>query len=69
MGRKVGGCCTPFRRGELGLQLAQYGLGRGLYLLSGILIHPTVWPQFTNVTDRQTRQNDRQDGTDNAPIA
>jgi len=21
---------------------------------SGILIHPTVWPQYTNVTDRQT---------------
>ena len=23
---------------------------------SGILIHPTVWPQYTNVTDRQGRQ-------------
>jgi len=23
---------------------------------SGILIHPTVWPQYTKVTDRQTRQ-------------
>jgi len=23
---------------------------------SGILIHPTVWPQYTNVTDRQTGQ-------------
>ena len=21
---------------------------------SGILIHPTIWPQYTNVTDRQT---------------
>jgi len=28
----------------------------------GILIHPTVWPQYTNVTDRQT-------GQDNGPIA
>jgi len=27
---------------------------------SFILIHPTVWPQFTNVTDRQTGQTDRQ---------
>jgi len=27
---------------------------------SFILIRPTVWPQFTNVTDRQDRQ-DRQD--------
>ena len=26
-----------------------------------ILIHPTVWPQYTNVTDRQTdRQTDRE---------
>jgi len=26
------------------------------------LIHPAVWPQYTNVTDRQDRQ-------DNGPIA
>jgi len=26
---------------------------------SGILIHPTVWPQYTNVTDRQTGQRSR----------
>jgi len=25
-------------------------------LPSGILIHPTVWSQYTNVTDRQTGQ-------------
>jgi len=24
------------------------------------LIRPTVWPQYTNVTDRQTGQTDRQ---------
>jgi len=24
---------------------------------SGILIHPAVWPQYTNVTDRQDKQN------------
>jgi len=30
------------------------------------LIHPTVWPQYTNVTDRTDRQ-DRQ--TDNGLIA
>jgi len=23
---------------------------------SGILIHPVVWPQYTNVTDREDRQ-------------
>jgi len=27
---------------------------------SFILIRPTVWPQCTNVTDRQDRQTDRQ---------
>jgi len=29
---------------------------------SFVLIHPTVWPQYTNVTDRQI-------GQDNGPIA
>jgi len=24
------------------------------------MIHPTVWPQYTNVTDRQDRQTDIQ---------
>jgi len=36
---------------------------------SGILIHPTVWPQYTNVTDRQTVRQTGQDRTDNGPIA
>jgi len=27
---------------------------------SFILIHPTVWPQYTNVTDRETDRQDRQ---------
>ena len=36
---------------------------------SGILIHPTVWPQYTNVTDRQTDRRDRTDRTENGPIA
>jgi len=27
---------------------------------SFILIHPTVWPQYANVTDRQDRQTDSQ---------
>jgi len=29
---------------------------------SFILIHPTVWPQYTNVTSRHTGQTDRQTG-------
>jgi len=28
---------------------------------SDILIHPTVWPQYTNVTDRQTDRTHRHD--------
>jgi len=40
---------------------------------SVILIHPTVWPQYTNVRDRQDRVTDSQDRTDiqtdNGPIA
>ena len=27
---------------------------------SFILIHPTIWPQYTSITDRQTGQTDRQ---------
>jgi len=50
----------PFGAGELGPHLKQCGLGQGLppYQPSGILIHPTVWLQYTNVTDRQTGQTD-----------
>jgi len=35
---------------------------RPISILSGILIHPTVWPQYANVTDRKTGQIDRQRG-------
>jgi len=51
MGRKLGG-------GELGPHLTQCGRGpRPTCMPSFILIHPTVWPQYINVTDRtgQTR--------------
>ena len=34
-----------------------------------VLIHATVWPQYTNVTERQTGQTDETDGTDNGLIA
>jgi len=62
MGRKAAlGCYVPFR-GELGPHLTQCGLGRGLAtcIPSGILMNPTIWPQYTNVTDRQDIQDDRQ---------
>jgi len=35
-------------------------------LPSGILIHPAIWPQYMNVTDRTDRQTDR---TNNGLIA
>ena len=64
MDRRVGGCCDPFRGEEQGPDLTQCRLPTSVP--SGILIHPTVWPQYTNVTDRQDRQTDM---TDNGPIA
>jgi len=63
-GPKIGGLC-PFGGGELGHHLTQcdQAEGRGLpasgCMPSFILIRPTVWPQCTNITDRQDRQ-DRQ---------
>jgi len=43
MGRKVGGCCVPFRGGELDPHLTQCRLGRGLPPNQvASMIHPTV---------------------------
>jgi len=51
------GCCAPFR-GHSVVWAEAY-----TSVLSGILlIHSTVWPQYTNFTDRTDRQ-------DNGPIA
>jgi len=36
---------------------------------SFILIRETVWPQYTNVTDRTDRHTGQTDRTDNGPIA
>ena len=56
MGRKVG-AVVPLSVGELGPYLTQCRRGRGLPpYIKWQLIHPTVWPQCTNVTDRQDRQ-------------
>jgi len=58
MGRKLGGAATLFGEGEL--DVAEVYLTTCMPSL--ILIHPTVWPQYTNVTDRQTdRQRQRSD--------
>jgi len=64
IGRKLG-APSAFGEGELGPHLMQCGWpGSRLNCVpSFILIHPTVWPQYTNVTDRTDttdRQTDRQ---------
>ena len=46
MGRKVVWAGVPPLWGELGSNLTQCRLGRGLFP-SGILIHPAIWPQQT----------------------
>ena len=56
MGRKLG--AVPLWGGELVPCLTQCVRGRPTYMPSFILMHPTVWPQCTNVTDRQTGQSD-----------
>jgi len=61
MGQKLEGC-APLGEGEPGPHLTQCGLGRASSMPSFILIRPTVWPQYTNVTDKTDRQ-------DNGPIA
>jgi len=54
--------CAPLGEGDLGPHLPQCGQERGLptCMPNFILIRPTVWPQYTNVTDRQDRQTNRQ---------
>ena len=42
--------------GGRGAEFSSNILSRPPSLPSGILIHPTVWPQYTNVTDRHTGQ-------------
>jgi len=55
-----GGAAVPLSVGGAGSPSNTMSPGlRPTSLPSGILIHPAVWPQYTNVTDRQ----------DNSPIA
>jgi len=50
-GKVQGGCCAPF--------WAAGSQSNTMWL--GVLIHPTIWPQYTNVTDRQTNRMISQD--------
>jgi len=62
MGRKWGGTAVPLSVGGAGSQSnTMWPYPRPTSVPSGILIHPTVQPQYTNVY--------RQIGQDNGPIA
>jgi len=65
MGRKRGrgAVLCRFTRGGSGDPSNTMSPGpKPISVPSGILIHPTVWPQYTNVTDRQTGQRSRSIG-------
>ena len=47
VGRKVGGCCAPFRGGRWFPSNSMWPEPRPTSVPSGILIHPAVWPQQT----------------------
>jgi len=56
-GPKSGGLLCPFPWGRAASPSnTMWPWPRPTSVLSGILIHPVVWPQYTNVTDRQDRQ-------------
>jgi len=61
MGRKLEGFSVPFLGREAGYPSITIWPGpRPTCVPSFVLIRPTVWPQYTNVTDRTDRQTDRQ---------
>ena len=55
MGQQVGllRCCAPFLGGAGSPSNTMSPGPRPTSMPSGIYIHPTVWPQYTNVTDRE----------------
>jgi len=61
VGRKLGVLC-PFHGGAESPSNIMTPGPRPISVPGGILVHPTIWPQYTNVTDRQivqTRQRYR----------
>jgi len=55
----VEGCCALCVGGELGPHLTLSPGPMPTFVPSGILIHSVIWPQYTNVTDRQIGQRSR----------
>jgi len=51
-GPKIGDCCALFRGAAVSPSSTMWLGPRPTSIPSDILIHPTVLPQFTNVTDR-----------------
>jgi len=49
----VGRALCPFREASGSPSNTMSPAPRPISVLSGILIHPTVWLQYTNVTDRR----------------
>jgi len=60
MGQKLGGAVPLWGRGAGSPSNTMWPGPKPTCMPSFILIRQTVWPQYTNVTDRQT---------DNGPIA
>jgi len=61
-GLKIGGELCPFEGRETGSPCNTMWPGpRPTSVPSFTLIHPTVWPQYTNITDRQRGQTDTTD--------
>jgi len=59
-GPKIGGGCAPFwERGAVSPSSTMLPGSRPTSTPNVILIHPTIWPQYTNVTDRETDRQDR----------
>ena len=54
------GLICPFAWRELGLHLTTSPESRTTYVPSVVFIHPTVWPQYTNVCTDMTHRRDRQ---------
>ena len=62
MGRKLGRGLSPFLwRGAVSSSNTMWLAPRPTYVPSFILIRPTVWPQYTNVTGRTGQNRQRFD--------
>jgi len=60
---KLGGsCCAPFHGGAGFPSNTMSPEPRPTSIPSGILIHPTIWPQYTSFTERQTGHPSRSTG-------